>query len=69
MDKEQVDFTPYYEPWNVYRFKDGSGLKIKLVLSDVFIIKGKYDADGEPQHVIRSSNVIIPLEKGQKAYR
>jgi len=68
MDKEQVNVTPYYEPWNVYRFKDNSGVKVKLVLSDVYRIKDKYDADGEPQHVVQSGNVVIPLEKGQKAY-
>lgn len=68
MDKEQVGVTPYYEPWNVYRFKDNSGIKIKLVLSDVYRIKGKFDADGEPQHVVQSGNVIAPVEKDQKAY-
>lgn len=63
LDKMEVPYTPYLEDWNVYRLPDGSKLKIKLVVSSVFRIKGRYDELGYPMYVVNSTNAVTPVPK------
>ena len=63
LDKMEVPYTPYLEDWNVYRLPDGSKLKIKLVVSSVFRIKGRYDELGYPTYVVNSTNAVSPVPK------
>jgi hypothetical protein len=63
LDKLEVSYTPYQEDWNVYRLPDGNRLKIKLVVSSVFRIKGRYDEMGYPMYVVNSTNAITPVPK------
>jgi len=67
---EDVDFDVVEEDWNVYRLKDGSTLKVKLVLAGVMRVKNQYDAAGNPVYMINSTNVVrvvdVPLELRRK---
>jgi hypothetical protein len=63
LDKVEVPYTPYLEDWNVYRLPDGTKLKIKLVVSTVFRIKGRYDELGYPMYAINSTNAVTPIPK------
>jgi hypothetical protein len=62
---EDVDFEEEEEHWNVYRLKDGTKLKVKLILIGVKRLK-KHSPDGTPIYVINSQNVVravnIPKE-------
>lgn len=63
LDKVEVAYTAYQEDWNIYRLPDGSKLKVKLVVSAVFRIKGQYDELGYPMYVVNSTNAITPVPK------
>ena len=56
-DAVSVDVTDSKEPWSEYSLSDGTLLKIKLVLTEVWKIDNEYDADGNPAYVCKLSNV------------
>ncbi len=62
---EDIDFDELDEKWNVYKLKDGTTLKVKLVLIGVKRLK-KYNPDGSPLYMINAQNVVrvasIPKE-------
>lgn len=62
---EDIDFDELEEKWNIYKLKDGTTLKVKLVLIGVKRLK-KHNPDGTPLYLINSQNVVrtvnIPKE-------
>jgi len=68
---EEVDFEVVKEEWNEYKLKDGTTLKVKLILLGV-VRTNQYDPVGKPiygvssQNVIRVSNVPDELKKKTK---
>lgn len=69
--KEDMTFTAIQEPWNVYRFKDGTRLSIRI--QAVKISKtDKYDAKGIPVYFINHQPQIkttLPPELKKKQVR
>lgn len=63
IDKVEVSYTPYQEDWNVYKLPDGSKVKVKLVISAVFRVKGKFDELGYPMYLVTSTNAVSPVPK------
>lgn len=65
VEGEDVDFEEIEEHWNVYKLKDGTTLKVKLVLIGVKRLK-KYNPDGTPIYIINAQNIVravnIPKE-------
>jgi hypothetical protein len=57
MSAENVDFDETQEYWNVYKLKDGSTLKVKLVISGIKRLL-KHNTDGSPIYIIQSQNVV-----------
>jgi len=58
---DDVDFEESKEYWNVYRLKDGTTLKIKLVLTGIKRLK-KHNPDGTPIYIINSQNVVRTID-------
>lgn len=61
LDGDDVDFSDEKESWNTYKLKDGTTLKIKLVLRGVKRLK-KWGPDGLPVYVINSRNIVRVLD-------
>ncbi len=59
---EEVDFDVLKEDWNSYKLKDGTTLKVKLVLAGVVRIPNKYDPLGNPVYMIKSTNVVRVMD-------
>lgn len=57
VDATQVDFKSIKEEWNEYQASDGTSLKLKVVLTDVYRLD-EYDNDLNPIYVVKSSNVL-----------
>ena len=53
-----VEFRIEREDWNEYQLLDGSHLRLRLVLSEVYRIHGQYDPEGTPIYVAKSGNVL-----------
>jgi hypothetical protein len=64
---EDVDFEEVKEYWNVYKLKDGTTLKVKLVLIGVKRLK-KHNPDGTPIYVIQSQNIVRAVDIPKELY-
>ncbi len=63
LPKSEVGFSPVLEDWNIYHLKDGTRIKVKLVVSLVQRVKAVFDQFGDPMYILNSSNVISPTPK------
>lgn len=61
VEGEDVDFAEEEEHWNIYKLKDGTTLKVKLILIGVRRLK-KYNPDGAPLYMINSQNVVRAVD-------
>ena len=57
VDVTEVGFRASGEHWNEYLADDGTVIRMKLVVTDIVRIDGKYDDEGNPAYWIKSSNV------------
>jgi hypothetical protein len=58
VEAEMMVFKAIEEPWSLYKLDDGTTLKVKIVLSDVYKIPIPDPLTGLPQFIIRASNVL-----------
>jgi hypothetical protein len=58
VEAESIAVSHAEEPWSTYRLDDGSVIKLKLVVSDVFKLPQPDPVTGLPQYLVRSSNVL-----------
>ena len=58
----EIDFESIREDWSVYKLKDGTTLKVKLVLVRVIRTKDSYDPIGNPIYAIMSTNVVRAVD-------
>ena len=68
MDAIQIDFKSTKEEWNEYQAEDGTVLRLKAVVSEVYRLD-EYDQESKPIYVMKSSNILsssVPehLKKG-----
>ena len=65
LPKEPVRITTTNEPWNRYRIPEtGDVIQLKLVVSEVFRVKDRFDQFGEPFYMVTSGPLIEPATKG-----
>lgn len=58
VEAEKVEFNTVEEPWSLYKLEDGTVVKVKPVVSDVFRLPGNDPVTGLPQILVRSANII-----------
>jgi hypothetical protein len=63
----EVEFQTRKEDWNEYQLMDGTVIKMKLVVSEIFRIEGVYDSEGNPAYRIKSAN--LPVVKSPDALK
>jgi len=65
-----VDFETVREEWNEYKLKDGTTLKVKLILAGVMRSEKQYLPNGDPVYFVTSQNVVrainVPKELKRK---
>ncbi len=59
VDAAEVEFQTRKEDWNEYQLMDGTVIKMKLVVSEIFRIEGLYDEAGNPLYQIKSANMPV----------
>lgn len=57
-DGIEVGFRSSGENWNEYLLDDGTVLRLKLVVTEVLRVDGRYDREGNPIYLVRSQNVM-----------
>lgn len=59
MEKYPVEIVSSREPWNIYKVvRTGELLRVKLIVTDVYRLRGYYDSEGEPFYVIHSGSLV-----------
>jgi hypothetical protein len=58
LEAESMSWKALDEPWSSYRLEDGSVVKLKIVVSDVYRLPNADPLTGLPQYIVRSSNVM-----------
>lgn len=58
LEGTRIATTSSSENWNEYLLEDSSVLKMKLVVTEIVRVDGRYDSDNNPMYVVRSSNVM-----------
>ena len=49
------------EHWNEYILEDGSVLRMKMVVTEVYRLEGMFDVEGNPIYHIKSTNVASAI--------
>ncbi len=58
VEAEDVDFDVVREEWNEYKLKDGTVLKIKLVVGSVIRTEDYNPMTGDPNYMVQTTNVV-----------
>jgi hypothetical protein len=58
VDAELIDVQQANEQWSQYLLADGTVIKLKVVVTEVWKVIGTYDNDGNPQYIVRSGNIV-----------
>lgn len=63
-----IDVIESKEPWAEYQLSDGSSIKTKTMILEIWRVKGEYDSEGNPLYVVKLNNVlnIIPADELKK---
>jgi len=55
----ELGFRSSGEYWNEYLLDDGTVVRLKVVVMEAYRLDGEYDPDGNPQYVVKSSNLMV----------
>lgn len=66
VEVEKMDFKPIEENWSLYKLEDGTIVKLKLIVSDVFKLPEPDPLTGLPQLLVKSGNVMSVEPSTQK---
>lgn len=59
VDAELIDVQSSQESWSQYLLGDGTTLKLKVVVTEVWRVVDAYDNEGNPQYIARSGNILV----------
>ena len=60
-DVEMVDITDSKESWSEYYLSDGTSLRMKVVMTEVWRVIDEYDQEGNPIYITKSANVLTVI--------
>lgn len=58
-DAELIEVNSTNEQWSTYLLADGTLLKLKAVVTEVWRVIDAYDNDGNPQYFTKSGNLLV----------
>ena len=58
VEADPVDMISDQETWNEYQLGDGTLLRMKTIVSEIFKIRDQYDEAGNPVYFVKSGNVL-----------
>lgn len=59
VDAIEVSFKVDREDWNQYQLADGSELRMRLIVRQVFFLPGEFDDEGNPVYSVSSGNMLM----------
>jgi hypothetical protein len=65
VDAQRLDFKPVAEPWCEFDCEDGTRVRIRLLVSEIYRLEGQRTPDGDPVYFVKSQNLmtaVVPEE-------
>lgn len=59
VEATEVKFETRKEDWNEYQLMDGSVLRMKVVVAEVYRIENVYDEENNPVYQVKSTNLLV----------
>lgn len=59
VDAELVDVQSSQESWSQYLLGDGTTLKLKIVVTEIWRAVDEFDNDGNPLYIVKSGNILV----------
>lgn len=59
VEAELMDVQTSSEPWSQYLLGDGTTLKLKVIVTEIWRAIDVYDNDRNPLYVAKSNNVLV----------
>lgn len=56
---EAMKFDAEREDWNIYKVEDGSTIKMKTVVTEIFRAEGEWTPEGDPLYHVKSANIMV----------
>ncbi len=57
VEATEVGYRTSGEYWNEYLADDGSVIRVKLIVTEVLRVEGRYDQMGSPVYLVKTTNV------------
>lgn len=58
VDATEVDFQTRKEDWSEYQLTDGTVIKMKPIVSEIFRVPDEFDNEGNPAYIVKAKNVL-----------
>ena len=58
VDGVEMEFEDLEEKWNEYKVKDGTKIRIKLVVARI-VKTEEYNQEGDPIYFVNSQNILV----------
>ena len=58
VDAIDTSFKISREDWNEYQLEDGTNLRLKCIVSEIYRVSGEYDKEGNPLYIVKSANIL-----------
>ena len=68
-DAELIEVLEQKEPWSIYELADGTTLKAKTVVAEIWRLENEFDDEGNPAYIVRATpmvNIVAPDELRRK---
>lgn len=59
VDATEIGFRGSGEYWNEYLLDDGTVVRLKPIVTQVFRLDGMHDDDGQPLYLMKSNNIMV----------
>ena len=66
VEGQSVDFTPVSEVWNSYKLPDGTIIKLKTIVVEIYRLESIEPATGQHNYFVKHNTVVSALEPERK---
>ena len=58
VDALRLEFKPVAEPWCEFDCEDGTRVRVRLLVSEIYRLEGQTTPEGDPVYFVKSQNLM-----------
>lgn len=55
---DRLEFKAISEPWSEFECEDGTRLRVRLLVSEIFRLEDQRTQEGDPVYLVKSTNLM-----------